>query len=84
MTTETWNYIFIAVILFLVIVDSFLIVVITKQNNTIKWASKKIHKFITGDNVEMSIETLSLYYKISEERIDQLLTMEKEYVDDGN
>lgn len=83
MTAETWILILIIALGFLGIVDIIGLMMVVKLYRENKWARNKIHKLITGDNVDMSIETLSLYYHISEERIDQLLTMEKEYIDDG-
>lgn len=83
MTTESWNLIFIIIIAILGAIDIFGMVLALRMYRENCWARKKIHKLITGDNIEMSLETLSLYYHVSEERIDQLLTMEKEYVDDG-
>lgn len=77
MTAETWNIIFIVMILFLAFIDSFLLFVVLKQNKTIRWASNKIRKLITGDNLEMSLDTLSLYYHLPVETIEEVLQNEQ-------
>lgn len=70
-------------IIFLMTMDLIMIFVILSLHRELEKARMWIHKLINGDNIDMSIETLALYYHISEERIDQLLTMERDYIDDG-
>ena len=77
MTASEW-VILISVVT-LIIFDFWMIMWNLTLRTDLKRAKGWIHKLISGDNVEMSIEILSLVYGISEERIDQLLTMEKEY-----
>ena len=83
MSAESWNTLFLFLLVIFTILNIILMLVIARYSRINKWARDKIHKLITGDNVDMSIETLSIYYHISPERIDQLLVMEKEYIDDG-
>ena len=83
MSAETWNIVLFVGLLIVMLIDICVFMWDLHLWRENKWARNKIHKLITGDNIDMSLETLSLYYHISEERIDQLLTMEKEYIDDG-
>ena len=77
MTASEWFELFALIIL--IIFDAYMIIYNISLQKDLNKAKGWIHKLISGDNVEMSIETLSIVYGVSEERIDQLLTMEKEY-----
>lgn len=84
MTAETWNIIFVVTVIVLGIIDAIALSVCVSLYKENRKAKKMIYRLISGDNLDMSFETLSLHYHISEERIDQLLTMEKDYERDNN
>ena len=74
------NNVLITIIIFITILNICVFLLFLSSRKSLRWYKDKLSKLITGDNVDMSIETLSLYYDIPEERIDHLLASERDYI----